>query len=141
MEDIKHKNFHVIKKLKPNEHEVYILDTWRPLHDIWVVGAAIGLLCCKNSNYELYLAISRSSQLEPKKFFVGLKKDWLFYQQRDVYTYSSGINDLISYQFLPQGYGFLIKKGEPLYIKVGAANFTKKSLEYDAFCNIYYKKK
>lgn len=138
MQETKHKNFHIIEKLKPNEQKVYVLETWKPEQDIWITGAAIGLLCCKSKHYEIYLAISRNPNLEPKKFFIGLKKDWLFYQQRDVYTYSDGINDLVSYHFLPQGQGFLIKKEEPLYIKVGAINGTKKALEYDAFCNIYY---
>jgi hypothetical protein len=133
-----HKNFHILKKLKPGEQHLYILATWKPKQDIWIHGVAMGLLCIKNDNYEVYLAISKSPQLTPKKFFLGLKKDWLFYQQRDVYTYSSGINDLVSYHFLPEGQGFFIKKGEPLYIKVGALNLTKKSYEYDAFCNIYF---
>lgn len=138
LKQTQHKNFHVIRKLKPGEQQVYILAKWRPPQDIWVIGTAIGLLCIKTNYYEIYLAISRNPQLEPKKFFVGLKKDWLFYQQRDVYTSSSGINDLVSYHFLPESHGFFVKKGEPLYIKVGAINLTKKALEYDAFCNIYY---
>ena len=138
MIETKHKNFHTLKKLEPGEQQVYILETWKPKKDIWITGASIGLLCCRNEHYEIYLAVSRNPQLDPKKFFVGLKKDWLFYQQRDVYTYSTGINDLMSYHFLPAGQGFLIKKGEPVYIKVGAVNATKKALKYDAFCNIYY---
>jgi hypothetical protein len=138
LKETKHKNFHILRKLKPGQQEVYILATWKPQEDIWITGAAISLLCFKNDFYEVYLAISRNPQLKPKKFFVGLKKDWLFYQQRDVYTYCTGINDLVSYHFLPEGQGFLIKKGQPVYIKVGAVNLTQKTYEYDAFCNIYY---
>ncbi|OHB76875.1 MAG: hypothetical protein A2Z34_02875 [Planctomycetes bacterium RBG_16_59_8] len=141
MKELFHKNFHIIEKLPAGiekRKRIYILDTWKPDRDIWLVGCAIGLLCCKSDNYELYLAVSKTPELEPQEFFVGLKKEWLFYQQRDVYTSSTGINDLVSYHFLPEGHGFLIGKGEPLYIKVGAINFMKEDLEYDAFCNLYY---
>lgn len=140
MEKVLHKNFHIIKKLKPGKSEAYILAKWKPDKDIWLFGAAIGLLCCKNNNFELYLAISKNSQLkgEYSEFFVPLKKDWLFYQQRDVYGNSDGINDLVSYHFLPEGKAFFIKKGETIYIKVGALNKVNKALEYDAFCNLYY---
>ena len=117
---------------------MYILDTWIPDQDIWIIGCAIGLLCCKADNYEIYLAVSRNPELEPSKFLVGLKRDWIFYQQRDVYAYSTGINDLVSYQWLPTNSGVLVKKGEPIYIKVGAVNLMINALEYDAFCNIYY---
>ena len=138
MIEARHKNFHTLKILKPNEKQIYILKTWRPKRDIWITGASIGLLCTKNDEFEIYLAVSKSKELLPKKYFIGLKKDWLFYQQRDVYTHSTGIDELVSYHFLPSGQGFLVKKGEPIYIKVGAVNLTTKKLAYDAFCNIYY---
>jgi len=142
MEKALHKNFHVLKKLNSGQRHLYILAKWKPTKDVWLFGAAIGLLCCKNDNFELYLAISKNPTSKIKgrlnKFFVGLKKDWLFYQQRDVYGHSNGINDLVSYHLLPQGKAFLIKKGETIYIKVGALNKTNRALEYDAFCNLYY---
>jgi hypothetical protein len=138
MKNVLTKNFHTIERLRPNQKKVYILATWRPKKDIYLIGASIGLLCCKSDFYEIYLSISKSPRLTPKKFFVGLKKDYLFYGQRDVYTYSTSIKDLVDYIFLPEGHGFFIKKNTPLYIKVGAHNGTQKSIEYDAFCNIYY---
>lgn len=98
----------------------------------------MGLLCLKSDNFELYCVVSKNPCLIPKKYLIGLKKDWLFYQQRDVYIYSSGINDLLSYHFLPEGCGFLIKKGEPVYIKAGVINLTDKVMWYDILCNLYY---
>jgi len=135
---IQHKNFHTLKSIKAGEKQVYILKKWKVSKDLYIIGASIGLLCLKNSYSEIYLAISKNPQLNPKRYFIGLKKDYLFYQQRDVYTYSSGIKDLVDYQFLPAGSGFFIKKGETIYIKVGAINLEEKPLKYDAFCNIYY---
>jgi len=141
MKEVFHKNFHILERVEPGEgkrKKMFILDTWKPEQDIWLIGCAIGLLCVKSENFEIYLAVSKNPELEPRRCLVGLKKDWLFYQQRDVYTYSTGINDLVSYHFLPEGHGFLIKKGEPIYIKVGAVNLTIEPREYDAFCNLYY---
>ncbi len=138
MKNVLTKNFHIIERLKSRKTRLFIMATWRPDRDIYIIGASIGLLCCKSDLYEIYLCISRSPRLTPKKFFVGLKKDYLFYGQRDVYTYSTGLRDLVDYIFLPEGCGFLIKKNTPLYIKVGAWNGSNEDLEYDAFCNIYY---
>lgn len=141
MKEVLHKNFHILESVPPgegNRKKMFILEAWKPPQDIWLIGCAIGLLCVKSDNFEIYLAVSKNPELEPRKYLVGLKKDWLFYQQRDVYTYSTGINDLMSYQFLPEGHGFLIKKDEPIYIKVGAVNLTIGPAEYDAFCNLYY---
>jgi len=138
MIELQHKNFHKIDKLKPGEKKLYVLSKWKPKKDIWVTGAAIGLLCIKNEYCEIYLCISKSPKLEPKNYFIGLKRDFMFYQQRDVYAFSDGINDLIDYTFLPDRQGFFIKKGETIYVKVGAINLTKKPLVYDAFCNVYY---
>lgn len=141
MKQVYHKNFHVLEHVpadKDKSIRMFVLDTWKPPQDIWLIGCAIGLLCLKTENFEIYLVVSKNPSLRPKKYLVGLKKDWLFYQQRDVYTYSSGINDLISYYFLPENCGFLIKKGEPLYIKVAAMNLTEKPMAYDALCNLYY---
>ena len=142
MKQVLYKNFHIIEDILPAKGEetqkMFILDTWKPPQDIYLVGCAIGLLCFKSDHFEIYLAVSKNPELSPKEFFVGLKRDWLFYQQRDVYTFSTGINDLVSYHFLPEGCGFLIKRDEPLYIKVGALNPTRKRMKYDAFCNLYY---
>ncbi len=143
MQEVFHHNFHVLEKIEPGEgkrKKMFVGETWTPDEDIWLIGAAIGLLCVKSDNFEIYLAVSRNPELEPRKFLVGLKRDWLFYQQRDVYTGSSGISDLMSYNFLPPGCGFLVRKGEPIYIKVGAVNLMINPGEYDAFCNLYYTK-
>ena len=141
MKEVFHKNFHILERVEPGEGKrkrMFIMATWRPKQDIWLIGTAIGLLCCKSDNYEIYLAVSKNPSLEPRKFLVGLKKDWLFYQQRDVYSYSSGINDLISYHFLPEGCGFFIKKGESIYIKGGVMNLSKSLMYYDILCNLYF---
>ena len=141
MNEVFHQNFHILERVEPgkdNRKRLFVLKEWRPEEDIWLIGVAFGLLCVKTDNYEIYMAVSRNPNLEPRKFLVGMKTDWLFYQQRDVYGPSSGINDLMSYHFLPEGCGFLIKAGEPLYIKVAAVNLMINPGEYDAFCNLYY---
>ena len=140
MDKVLHKNFHILAELQADERKkIFILDTWKPSKDIYLIGCAIGLLCLKSDYTEVYLAVSKNSALKPEKYFIGLKKDWLFYQQRDVYGPSTGINDLVSYHFLPGGNGFLIKKNKPLYIKVGVFNGNNRPMAYDAFCNLYYK--
>src|SRR3990167_10257307 len=141
MKEVFHKNFHILESVEPgkgNRKRMFILDTWKPPQDIWLIGCAIGLLCIKSDNFEIYLAVSKNPELEPIKYLVGLKKDWLFYQQRDVYSYSSGINDLISYHFLPEGCGFFIKKGESIYIKGGVMDLSKSLMYYDILCNLYF---
>jgi len=141
MRSLRHVNFHTLRRVLPgkgNRKQMFILAEWRPKKDIHLVGASIGLLCEKSDQFELYLAISQNPTLRPRKYLVGLKRDWLFYAQRDVYTYSTGPGDLMSHQFLPSGYGFLIKAGQPVYIKVGVVNLTINPLAYDAFCNLYY---
>ena len=80
MQEVFHKNFHILEKVPTGKGErkrLFILDTWEPEQDVWLIGCAIGLLCCKTDNYEIYLAVSRNPELEPRKFLVGLKKDWL----------------------------------------------------------------
>lgn len=78
MKEVLHKNFHILEKVltgKGNRKRMFILDTWKPEYDIWLIGCAIGLLCCKSDNYEIYLTVSKSPELEPRKFLLGLKKD------------------------------------------------------------------
>ena len=136
-----HKNFHLIDKIPPAKDantKMFIIDSWKPSSDIYLIGCAIGLLCLKTESFELYCVVSKNPELKPEKYLVGLKKDWLFYQHRDVYSYSSGINDLISYHFLPEGCGFFIKKGESIYIKGGVMNLSKSLMYYDILCNLYF---
>ena len=143
VEVVRHKNFHTLRLLKGKPGggailERFILEEWRPKQDIFIIGAQIGLLCQRNENYEIYLSVSRNPKLTPSRYFVGLKQDYLFYAQRDVYSLSTGPGDLTKEIFLPSGTGFLIKEGKPVYIKVGAANAASEDLYYDAFCNLYY---
>jgi hypothetical protein len=140
MNEILHKNFHILEELSAKERKkIFILNVWKPPKNIYLIGCAIGLLCLKSDYTEVYLAVSKKPTLKPEKYFIGLKKDWLFYQQRDVYGPSTGINDLVNYHFLPNEQGFLIKKNEPLYIKVGVFNGNNRPMVYNAFCNLYYK--
>lgn len=134
-------NVHIIETVPPGKgrrKKMFILEKWVPDRDIYLVGCTAGLLCEKSDSFELYLAVSRSRALTPRKYLVGLKRNWIFYFQRDVYTFSTGINDLTSSQFFPAGYGVLIKKGQPVYIKVGVVNLMINPTAYDAFCNLYY---
>lgn len=141
MKEVLHKNFHTLRQVptgKPGRKQMFILDTWKPKQNVWIIGCQVGLLCFRSDNMELYLAVSRNNKLTPEKYFVGLKQDYLFYAQRDVYTFSTAPGDLTQETFLPAGYGFFVKKGEPIYIKVGVLNLTSTDMAYDAFCNIYY---
>lgn len=127
---------------------MYILATWRPRYNIWIIGCQIGLLCVKSDSMEIYLAVSRSRRLTPRKYLVGLKQNYLFYAQRDVYGFSTGPQDLTQETFLPDSCGFFVRAGKPIYIKVGAVNLTGtnassidpegREMVYDAFCNLYY---
>lgn len=142
MKEVLTRTFHHIEKLSHEEGQrdrLFILDAWRPERDVWLTGCAIGLLCSKSDNMELYLAVSRSDELRAEeRYFLGLKQDWMFYQQRDVYAASTGINDLVNYHFLPEGQGFLVRQGDPVYIKVGALNLDTKPRAFDAMCTLYY---
>ena len=74
MKEVFHKNFHILERVEPGEGKrkrKFIMATWRPKQDIWLIGTAIGLLCCKSDNYEIYLAVSKNPSLEPRKFLVG----------------------------------------------------------------------
>ena len=43
MKKVFHKNFHVLERVEPGRgkrKKMFILDTWRPKQDIWLIGAA-----------------------------------------------------------------------------------------------------
>ena len=138
VQEVKHKNFHIIDDLASHEKKAFILEEWKPEQDIYIIGAQLGLLCYKNDHSEIYIAVSKNPEINNEKYFLSFKRDYLFYAQRDVYAYSTAPNDLTSEIFLPSGHGFFIKKGEPIYIKAGALNSTDKDIKYDVFCNLYY---
>lgn len=70
MKEIQHKNFHTIRTLKPGNKVIYILASWTPNRDIWIVGCAIGLLCSKRDHFEIYLSVSKNPQLQPYSFIL-----------------------------------------------------------------------
>ncbi|GEM_PF-2788827 len=140
MVNIRTKCFHTIDVAKKRTAKTYILETWRPNRDIHIIGAFMGLLCVKEAqgDFELYISITRKKIGRFEPYFVNMKKDFLFYMQRDVYTYCTGPNDLTQTIFLPPGDYFYIKKGQPVYVNVGYGNGCGEDYAYDAFANLYY---
>ena len=132
-------HFHIIKKIKHFRYHLYIADTWRPEKDIFIIGATMGLLCHTSNAAELYLSISRNPNLDSNlPCYAALKRDYLFYAQRDQRFPPIGINDLTKEVFLPAGTGFLVRKGEPVYFKVAAMNKSQRTIWYDILACLYY---
>jgi len=96
-------SFHIIKKINHFRYHLYIGEVWKPEKEIFIIGATIGLMCHTNNAAELYLSISRDPELDDKKpCYASLKKNFLFYAQRDQRFPPIGINDLTKDVFLPR---------------------------------------
>lgn len=146
-------HFHTIKKINDYSSHLFIGDVWKPDREIFIVGATIGLLCLATNRGELYLSISRSFLLVPGQrkfvvdafeltegghFFTELKKDFLFYLQRDQRWVPQGPDDLTRDIWLPSGAGFYVAKGEPIYFRCGAVNKSGRAFAYDIFAAVYW---
>jgi len=84
------------------------------------------------------LCISRNSALNPTEYFKTLKRDFLFYLQRDQRREPAGPDDLTRTVFLPAGTGFYVAKDEPIYFKCGVMNKAGRPIVYDIFATVYY---
>lgn len=131
-------SWHTIKKINNRKSHIYIGHIWKPDRHIFIIGATLGLLCHTTNRAEMYLSISRNSNLEPKAYWVGLKKGFLFYLQRDQRQEPQGPDDLTRDTFLPSGSGFLVKSGEPIYFKCGAMCKAGRESAYDIFATLYF---
>jgi len=127
-----------INEQEGNGIYVFGVDEWKPSRDIYVIGARAGLLCCTNNQTELYLAISNESDIEPKKYFLGLKTKHLIYFQRDQRSPPAGQADIIQTFFLPAGTGFPFKAGQSVYFKWAAMSKHHFSVPFDIFCTLFY---
>lgn len=131
-------SFHTIKKIGNRKSHIYIGDVWKPDRHIFVIGATMGLLCHTTNRAEMYLSISKNGSLEPEGYWLGLKKDFMFYAQRDQRQEPQGLDDLTRDVFLPAGSGFQVASGEPIYFKCGAMNKSGRESAYDIFATLYW---
>lgn len=131
-------SFHTIRKIGNRKSHIYIGKVWKPDRHIFIIGATMGLLCHTTNRAEMYLSISRNDNLEPRGYWVGLKKNFLFYLQRDQRTEPGSPDDLTRDVFLPSGSGFQVASGEPIYFKCGAMNKSGRMSCYDIFATLYY---
>lgn len=127
-----------IKKISNDKTHLYIGGVWKPDREIFIIGATIGLLCLATNRGELYLSISRTDNLKPGGFFQCLKKDSLFYLQRDQRFVPQGPGDLMHTEWCPSGTGFFVGKDEPLYFRIGAVNKSGRAFAYDVFATLYW---
>jgi len=76
---------------------------------------------------------------EPQYCFAeSLKRDYLFYVQRDSYHQCVGVSDLYKPQFFPAGNAINIDIDTPIFTKIAAVNATDYAGHYDAFVTIFY---
>ncbi len=134
------KNFHAVDRISAQGRKLYILDKWAPKDPLQVIGAQLGLLCCFGTNFELYISCSRSPKLKPEDWMACLKKDYLFYAQRDAYDKPIGISDILENVMLPSNSYFVVSEDNPIYVKVGVINELSIPSYYDAFVNFYYER-
>lgn len=138
MAELKTKNFHIMERIEPAQKQrCFVLGYWRP-KKIRLIGCQFGLLCEEGNGVEIYICVSYNDSHDSQDNFKTLKTNYLFYAQRDAYLQPAGIDDILSFQMLPQGEYFKVSKDHPIYVKVGVVspNSTQK---YDAFVNLYYK--
>jgi hypothetical protein len=130
--------FHTLRKIEDHAAHLYIGYEWVPETDVFLVGATTGLLCFTTNRVELYLSISMNPSLEDRDYFVCLKKDFIFYSQRDQRQPPQGIQDLTKETWFPTGTGFYVAPKEHVYFKCGAMNKSGRSVYYDIFATLYY---
>jgi hypothetical protein len=132
------KSFHTLREIGDHASHLYIGDTWVPQTDIFLLGATMGLLCFTTNRVELYLSISKDASLEDKDYFVCLKKNFMFYSQRDQRQPPQGVQDLTKEVWVPTGTGFYVGPNEPVFFKCGAMNKSGRTIYYDIFATVYY---
>jgi hypothetical protein len=148
MPEVQRFHFHTMRGLKAsagkNTEVAYRLATFRPEQEVQIVGATLGLLTNGISDHakgcvELYVAVTYN-QARPSRArnWVQLKRDFLFYAQRDVYFEPTSPNDLTTDHWLPAGLYFAAGPSRPVNVYVGALNSLPWDTVYDAFGCLYY---
>ena len=138
MREIEKKTFWVMPHMNENQTTSRVVEKWIPDKAVALVGARIILLTdqCLQETIDIYGAVTKN----PKKRFqhIELKTDHLFYGQRDCYTRCAGTNDLILLDYLPSGYYFKIRKGEPIYFKALANKGAEIEGDFDVLIDLFY---
>ena len=140
MGEVYTETFHIMEKVEPQERKAFLLAEWAPERRLKVVGVDMGLLCDIGTGWEIYIAVGRTPAAEVDDNWASLKKDHLFFAQRDAYALCTGITDLTKLIMLPNGDYVSVRKTNPLFIKVGVTNCNKECLAYDAWVTFYYRK-
>ncbi len=137
-------NFHTMRGLKAKTSIAYRLTTFAPEGDVKIVGATLGLLTNGIADHtkgcvELYVAVTyNNTRPSSARNWVQLKRDFLFYSQRDVYVEPTSPNDLVVNNWLPSGHYFEAGPQLPVNIYAGALNTLPWDTVYDVFGCIYY---
>lgn len=138
MRELQVKTFWCMPHMKDDETTKRIIEKWKPDSDIALIGARIILLtdAVMQETLDLYGAVTKN----PRRDFQhdDLKKDHLFYGQRDCYTRCSGMKDLILLDYLPQGYFFKVKKNEIIYFKGLANKGIGVEGDFDVLIDVFY---
>lgn len=147
------RNFFTIGTIKPGERKCFIPGIVGDIPDLWeckpklwkwddsvkIIGASLTLLCFPTGDIEVYACVCRGTDIETKHNFAAMKKEHLFYAQRDSYAPCVAVNDLTAWQTLPQGDYFVVSKEKPIYVKVGVFTFpARQSIDFDVIVNLYY---
>lgn len=114
------------------------MEEWIVPCDIKAIGARIILLCDGDLQraIDLYGAVT----IDSKEDFQhdDLKKNHLFYGQRDAYQHCSGMNDLVILDYLPYPYYFKFNKGDKIYFKGLANKAGELEGDYDVLIDLLY---
>lgn len=138
MREIEKKTFWVMPHMKENQRTSKIIEKWIPDKAIALVGARIILLTdqCMQETIDIYGTVTKNSRSNFQHD--DLKKDHLFYGQRDCYTRSAGIKDLVLLDYLPSGYYFKVRKGEAIYFKALANKGEGIEGDYDVLIDLFF---
>ena len=137
-------HFHTMRGLRSGRSVAYRLASFAPEREVQLIGATLGLLTNSFFDHsqgvvELYIAATHNGSRPSKaRNWVQLKRDFLFYAQRDVYREPTSPNDLTTTTWLPAGGYFPAGPEQPVYILVGALNSNPWDTVYDAFGCLYY---
>lgn len=136
--------FHRMEPVKKGKRIAYRLATFAPDAPARVIGATLGLLTNGIADHsegcvELYLAVTRNAaEPDPARNWEQLKRDFVFYVQRDVYAEPTGAGDLTQTVMLPAGTFLHASRDAPLHVLVGVGNMLPYDTDYDAFGCLYY---
>lgn len=135
--NIKTKVYHRLRKVDAQDRDTHS-DIWAPDPAVYIVGCQFLFLCCRDTLFELYANVSHEQQLSTDQFVQELKRDHIFYAQRDAYTNPAGIANLIYNIMLPSPTRLVVSSTQPIYINMAALNIGDTASEYDIGVTLYY---